>query len=122
MPKKNKSKKIKSFAEGNSKTVSGKRFTNRLSNAETERLAWLAEECGEVIHAIGKIMRHGYGRKNPDKENSRSNRMNLCEELGHVHCAIGLMQHFGDVQTSAMMQSSVNKNITVRPNLHHQRF
>ena len=33
---------------------------NQLTPAETERLAILAEECGEVIQAVGKILRHGY--------------------------------------------------------------
>lgn len=99
-----------------------KPFTNGLSAAEAERLAWLSEECGEVIHAIGKILRHGYGSKNPDKENSRSNRMNLCEELGHVHSAIGIMQFANDLSSKTMMESSASKTITVRSNLHHQEF
>lgn len=33
---------------------------NGLSPAEVERLALLAEECGEVIQTVGKILRHGY--------------------------------------------------------------
>ena len=32
---------------------------NRLSPAEYERLAILAEEMGEAQQALGKIMRHG---------------------------------------------------------------
>jgi hypothetical protein len=33
---------------------------NQLTDAEAERLALLAEECGEVVQVIGKILRHGY--------------------------------------------------------------
>lgn len=33
---------------------------NKLSNAELERLACLAEECGEVVQVVGKIISHGY--------------------------------------------------------------
>ena len=32
---------------------------NNLSNEQLEALAILAEECGEVIQVIGKIIRHG---------------------------------------------------------------
>ena len=32
---------------------------NNLTPGEAERLAILAEECGEVIQIIGKILRHG---------------------------------------------------------------
>lgn len=39
---------------------------NQLTPAEAERLALLAEECGEVIQAIGKILRHGYESRHPD--------------------------------------------------------
>ena len=39
---------------------------NRLTPAEAERLAILAEECGEVIQIVGKILRHGYGSRHPD--------------------------------------------------------
>jgi len=39
---------------------------NGLTPAEAERLAMLAEECGEVIQVIGKILRHGYDSYHPD--------------------------------------------------------
>lgn len=39
---------------------------NGLSPAETERLALLSEEMGEVQQAIGKILRHGYESIHPD--------------------------------------------------------
>ena len=36
---------------------------NGLTPAEAKRLALLAEECGEVLQAIGKVLRHGFGRR-----------------------------------------------------------
>ena len=41
---------------------------NRLSPAEAERLAMLAEECGEVVQVVGKILRHGYDSYHPDQQ------------------------------------------------------
>ena len=40
---------------------------NGLTPAQAERLAMLAEECGEVIQIIGKILRHGYANYHPDR-------------------------------------------------------
>ncbi len=39
---------------------------NRLTPAEAERLAMLAEEAAEVIQIVGKILRHGYASYHPD--------------------------------------------------------
>ncbi len=38
---------------------------NELTPAEVERLSMLAEEAGEVVKAVGKILRHGYGSCHP---------------------------------------------------------
>lgn len=54
---------------------------NKLTPAEAERLAMLAEECGEVIHAIGKVLRHGYDDINPDRPQDGDNRERLHREL-----------------------------------------
>jgi hypothetical protein len=45
---------------------------NGLTPAEAERLALLAEECGEVIQAIGKVLRHGYESRHPYGEPDKS--------------------------------------------------
>lgn len=36
------------------------KFSNKLNDAQSERLALLLEELGEAQQAIGKILRHGY--------------------------------------------------------------
>ena len=53
---------------------------NKLTPAEAERLAMLAEECGEVIQVIGKILRHGYESHHP-ADPSVTNRALLGREL-----------------------------------------
>lgn len=35
-------------------------FSNNLTDVEIERLGLLAEECGEVLQLVGKILQHGY--------------------------------------------------------------
>lgn len=53
---------------------------NQLTPAEAERLAMLAEECGEIIQVVGKIMRHGYASHHPDNP-AVTNKMLLGREL-----------------------------------------
>lgn len=72
---------------------------NKLSPAEAERLAWLAEECAEVIQAIGKILRHGYESYDPSDLKHKGNRADLERELNDVLAAIGLMEKKGDIST-----------------------
>jgi len=53
---------------------------NGLTPAQAERLAMLAEECGEVIQIIGKILRHGYDSYHP-QDRTATNRQLLGREL-----------------------------------------
>lgn len=43
-----------------------KRRPNDLTEAESERLAILAEEAAEVVQMVGKTLRHGYASQHPD--------------------------------------------------------
>ena len=47
---------------------------NELSPAQAERLAYLLEECAEVIKAGTKILRHGYASYDPTNKNHPGNR------------------------------------------------
>ena len=63
---------------------------NQLTPAQAERLAMLAEECGEVIQVVGKILRHGYDSYHP--VNPRvSNRFLLVKELRDVNAVLMAM-------------------------------
>lgn len=68
------------------------KYSNNLSDAELERLAYLAEECGEVIQVIGKIIRHGYESHNPFDPETKSNRTLLTMELTNVLQAMTRMK------------------------------
>jgi NTP pyrophosphatase (non-canonical NTP hydrolase) len=59
---------------------------NQLTCAETERLAILSEECGEVVQIIGKIMRHGFESSHPD--GGPTNRELLEKEIGDIEAAV----------------------------------
>ena len=93
-----------------------------LSPAEAERLALLAEECGEVVQIVSKILRHGYESYNPNISVPRSNRTLLIQELGDVVCAIGLLDAAGDVSYSAINAASTDKLMYVQQYLHHNKI
>lgn len=57
---------------------------NKLTPAEAERLAMLAEECGEVIQAITKILRHGYDSHHPSRPGITNKRL-LNKEMIDVY-------------------------------------
>ena len=89
---------------------------NQLSPARAERLAILAEECGEVVQIVGKILRHGYQGKHPDT--GVTNTQALEEELGHLEYAISrLVLH--DVDPSEVRRHATNKMHTIHQWLHH---
>lgn len=93
---------------------------NELSNAQDERLAILAEECGEVIQAVMKIMRHGYDSVNPKDDSGETNRQALERELGDVGHAMKRMEWCGDIDAMAIQARSHAKESKIGKYLHHQ--
>lgn len=93
---------------------------NKLTPAEAERLALLSEECGEVVQAIGKILRHGYGSYHPADPGGLSNRQMLERELGDLAAAVGIMNAVGDIEERSVDQWMLDKLVRVRAYLHHQ--
>lgn len=93
---------------------------NKLTPAEHERLAFLSEECAEVIQAIGKIMRHGYKCSHPNR--TTTNKNDLEREIGHVIAAYELMTIFNvvDLDMKNISNSRNEKLNTVRTYFHHQ--
>lgn len=74
---------------------------NGLTPAQAERLAMLAEECGEVVLAIGKILRHGYDSCHPDRlVPRRTNRDDLLGEMADVLAVLGGIVDAGDLDAS----------------------
>jgi len=95
---------------------------NGLSDAEAERLACLAEECGETIKAIGKILRHGYESYDPTsrKDHPPSNKEDLEREIGDVAAIIAMMAKAGDIDAGAIDGYRAEKLTRVGRYLHHQ--
>jgi NTP pyrophosphatase (non-canonical NTP hydrolase) len=90
---------------------------NGLTPAEAERLALLAEECGEVIQAIGKVLRHGYESRHPN--GGPTNREALEKEIGDVHHATIRMGNAGDISGNAVLRHADDKEKNVAKYLHH---
>jgi NTP pyrophosphatase (non-canonical NTP hydrolase) len=90
---------------------------NKLSDAETERLALLSEECGEVIQAVGKILRHGYGSCHP--VSGLPNRESLERELGDIMTSLRLMNTAGDINIDKVMDHAEAKELRIGRHLHH---
>jgi len=93
---------------------------NELTPAETERLALLAEEMGECLQVIGKILRHGYESRNPLDEESLHNRAYLEKEIGDVELIIFLMAEANDINRNAVDRSRIEKGNNIVQWLHHQ--
>jgi NTP pyrophosphatase (non-canonical NTP hydrolase) len=89
---------------------------NQLTPAEAERLAILAEECGEVVQVIGKILRHGWGDDHPDYHN----RLDLERELGDVLAIVKRMAAEHDVDDASLIANADVKYQKTIPYLHHQ--
>lgn len=68
---------------------------NGLTPAQAERLAMLAEEAGEIVQIVGKILRHGmysYHPNNPRKSNAEL----LGGEVADLLAVIKQMSDTGD--------------------------
>lgn len=94
----------------------------KLSKAETERLVLLAEECGEVIQAVSKILRHGFEACHP-RDLNHTNRAQLTNEIGDLLACIELHVHAGDVSNVYVAQTRkllrVGKYLHARENRTH---
>lgn len=97
-------------------------FHNGLSDAQSERLAILAEECSEVVKAVTKILRHGYESNNPYRPEEGTNRQMLEMELGHVHCIMTMMVKRTDIDSTQMQRASKLKKKSIRKFLHHNVY
>lgn len=67
-----------------------------LAPAEIERLAILAEECGEIVQAVGKVLRFGWQSQSP--YGGKTNRVQLEKEIGNLRAIVTLMLDAKDVR------------------------
>ena len=99
--------------------MSDKNF-NKLKPAETERLALIMEECGELIQAAGKVLRHGYYSFNPDDPKQINNANDLAKEMADVQHAINFILENKDVGQVAFENRLAARPEKVSRYLHHQ--
>jgi hypothetical protein len=93
---------------------------SELRPEQLEALALLAEECGEVVHIIGKIMRHGLHSYDPTKLESRpSNRELLVHEVGDLRAATAIAESVGLFFEHEVRARCAAKLKNVRQYLHH---
>lgn len=91
---------------------------NALSDAQHERLSILAEECGEVVQAVCKILRHGYESRNPDDLTHIGNRHDLEVEIGHVSYAVKMLTMTKDLDSETIAAYARNKSTRIERYLH----
>jgi hypothetical protein len=84
-----------------------------LTPGEMERLAILSEECGEVVRAVGKILRYGFESTSPYSTAGRSNRMALEREIGSVRAIVNLMADAGDVRLAELQGWQKSKRVAL---------
>jgi len=95
---------------------------NKLNPAQDERLALLIEECGEVIQAAAKILRHGYESYNPTVpvEKRITNRVALEWEIGDLLYILELLKGGEDICEENCFARMVEKERAIQPYLHYQ--
>lgn len=91
---------------------------NNLSPAQAERLAMLAEECGEVIQVIGKILRHGLYNHHPLNPGMPNSEL-LRRELDDVDAVVAMMIEAGDLIEQEFEELSLSRAKKLRY-AHHQ--
>ena len=89
-----------------------------LSSAQIERLACLSEEAGELAHAVGKTLRHGYESRHPKR--GTLNRSDIEREIGDLLAVMDLMVAAGDVRREQVNRWRKNKRGQLQLWMHHQ--
>lgn len=95
-------------------------FDNGLTAAETEMLVITMEECGEVVQACSKILRHGIDSRYRD---GTANRSALVGECGDVVACLAVLAHNGIIDRADLNANAEQKlaALKVQPNdrVHH---
>lgn len=97
---------------------------NGLSPSGAELLATLAEECGEVVQRVGKVLRHGV-RINPYSDSDRStgklNTNYLEDELTDIYSLVKALDDIGLISEDRIQGGIISKlERLARPGiLHH---
>ena len=95
---------------------------NQLTPAQTERLSLLAEDCGEIIEVVGKILRHGYDSYHPKDKDKTTNRELLERELGDLSLVMTLLTLGDDIDYENVDDYAEDKAERIDKYLHHNNF
>ena len=101
-------------------TVTSEKHYNELTPGEAERLAILAEECGEIVRAVGKILRHGYESYHPGTPDHEGNRRELEKEIGDLSGIVSMMVRAGDIDGDVISKQAGLKHARIMQYAHHQ--
>lgn len=93
-------------------------FSNGLSPAEAERLAMLAEEAGEIVQVVGKILRHGFESRHPN--GGPTNRETLARECGDFCGVLDAMCRAEDLPGQSVEDHGRRKWAKALPYTHFQ--
>lgn len=95
---------------------------NELTPGQTERLAILVEEAGEVLQICGKILRHGYDSSNPNDKAMTTNSILLANEIGDLLHSIDLVAGNDIVEEAGhIYKSKVSRADRLKKYTHHQK-
>ena len=86
------------------------KFVTGLTKAEEERLIKLMEECGEVIQAASKILRHGWDSKNPNDPNHLGNKLDLERELADLTAAVLKLDAAKNISLTNILATAQSKH------------
>lgn len=92
---------------------------NKLTPAQSERLAMLAEECAEVIVEVNKTLRHGFYSYHPDEPN-KLNHLRIAHELIDVEAVIHMMFEAGDLSYDCSVERVDEARRRKLKYAHHQ--
>lgn len=95
---------------------------NELTPSQAELLAMLSEEAGEVVQAVGKILRHGFESTHPD--GGPTNRESLERELGDLRAIVEQLAASGDLTELEMYRAETRKQHRISRGeafMHHHR-
>ncbi len=78
-----------------------------MDDKQKEIMLIAQEECAEVVQAISKVFRFGMDDVHPTT--MKSNKDSLEEEVGDLMCMIELMQEYGIINASNVLNANVKK-------------
>lgn len=97
-------------------------MSDELTSAGAERLTILIEECGEVIQAATKVLRHGWTTRNPVIPISECNKCMLEKEIAHLSFVLNLMVFSKDVSQESIYAHYEAKAETIENWLHYNKY